>query len=72
MGNPVCVPVEVKDLENLFRYARECAEDLVAEVEAANPGDHPVVIRKRQRDTQGARWLLSALPALAIKYRVES
>ena len=71
MTNPVTMAVEVKDLETLMTRARECAEDLVAEVEAANPGDHPVTVRRRQRDTEAARWLLSALPALAVKYRVD-
>lgn len=72
MVEPVCQSVEVKDLENLFRFARECAEDLMVEVERANPGDHPVTVRRRHRDTESARWLLSALPALAMKYRIES
>ena len=70
MSDPVKIGVEVKDMENLIRYARECAEDLIAEVEAANPGDHPVTVRRRQRDTMPARWLLSASPALSIKYEV--
>lgn len=71
-SEPVSKRVEVKDLENLFQRAQECAEDLVAEVAAANPGDHPVTVRRRNRDTESARWLLSALPALRIKYNVES
>ena len=70
MSDPVRIGVEVKDMENLLQYARECAEDLIAEVEAANPGDHPVTVRMRQRDTMAARWLLSAIPALCIKYEV--
>ena len=63
--------IDVKDLENLFRSSRECAEDLIAEVEDANPGDDPVTVRRRNRDTKEARWLLSALPALAMKYDIE-
>lgn len=65
------VGVDPKDLENVFNYARRCAEDLVAEAEARNPGNHPVTVRRRERDTSEARWLLSALPALAAKYDVE-
>ena len=67
----VCKEVEIGDLENLMSYARRCAEDLIAEVEGANPGDHPVTVRRRERDTSEARWLLSALPALKIKYNVD-
>lgn len=70
MSDPVKIGVEVKDFENILRYARECAEDLIAEVDAANPGDHPVTVRRRDRDTMAARWLLSAIPALCVKYEV--
>ena len=66
----VCMSVEVKDLENLFSRAQACAEDLIAEIEAANPGDHPVTVRRRDRDTIEARWIISAIPALRVKYRV--
>ncbi|MEM6934573.1 MAG: hypothetical protein AAF526_13475 [Pseudomonadota bacterium] len=62
--------IETKDLENIFIRARQCAEDLIAEVEGANPGDHPVTVRRRERDTVDARWLLEALPALASKYDI--
>lgn len=70
MSTPVYFQVEVKDLENLLARAQACAEDLVAEIEAANPGDHPVTVRRRERDTVEARWLLSAIPALRVKYGV--
>ena len=71
MGDPAMYQIEVKDFENIITKARECAEDLIAEVEAANPGDHPATVRRRNRDTEAARWLLSALPAFCIKYRIE-
>lgn len=70
-ADPTVVAMELKDLENLVSRAQACAEDLVAEVEAANPGDHPVTVRRRERDTSEARWLLSALPALRMKYMLE-
>ena len=72
MTDPVFISVEVKDFENIINRARECAEDLIAEVEAANPGDDPVTVRRRKRDTEAARWLLSSLPALCVKYRVDA
>ena len=64
----VSVQIELKDLENLIERAQRCAEDLVAEVERSNPGNDPVTIRRRERDLTEARWLLSAIPALKVKY----
>ena len=68
----VTMAVDIKDLENLLNFAEACAEDLVSEVEAQNPGDHPVTVRRRERDTIEARWLLSAIPALRVKYGVQA
>ena len=65
---PVTVQIELKDLENLIERAQRCAEDLVVEVERSSPGDDPVVVRRRERDLIEARWLLSAIPALKVKY----
>jgi hypothetical protein len=71
MTEPLKVIVERRELETLLRRARECAEDLIVEVEQANPGNHPVTVRRRERDTETARLLLSELPDLARKYHVD-
>lgn len=61
---PVSIAVEVKPMLRLLILARRCAEDLIAEVEGANPGEHPVTLRKVARDTQDARALLALLDEL--------
>lgn len=71
MAGPVCKEIEVKDLENLMSRAQHCAEDLVAEVEARSSGTAPGAHRRQSRDTEHARWLLSALPALRLKYGID-
>ena len=72
MADRAKVAIETKDIENLIARAKECAEDLIAEIEAANPGNHPVTVRRRNRDTEAARWILSAIPALCLKYGIET
>lgn len=71
MAPPVCKEVELPDLENLMSRAQHCAEDLLAEVEARSSGTAPGANRRVARDTEHARWLLSALPALRFKYGIE-
>ena len=68
MTDPVCVSVELKDLENLVRFAQECAEDLEVEVAKNITGNDPISLRHKSRATTASRWLLSAIPALRIKY----
>lgn len=60
----VCAMVSVDLLHRIVATAQEVAEDLIAEVEARDPGDHPVSIRKRNRDTEAARDLLVLVAAL--------
>lgn len=68
---PVKINVELNDLKLLMDLAQMCAEDLVAEIEAANPGDHPVTVRKRNRDLADARKLLESIPGMRAHYGVE-
>ena len=70
MNDPVQIRLDVKDVENLMDYAQRCAEDLLVAGRALHPGDDSVSIRHRDRATVEARWLLSALPALRVKYGV--
>lgn len=70
-ASPVCIEVERRDLENLMMRAQHCAEDLISEVAARRSDAVPGAERRQQRDTEHARWLLSALPALRMRYRID-
>jgi hypothetical protein len=66
---PLAISMELKDLKDLLFHAEKCAEDLVAEIETRHPKtDDPIAHRRRERDLVEARWLLSNIPKLQIKY----
>jgi hypothetical protein len=61
----VIVEVEKELMDRIVAKARECAEDLKAEVCARYPGDaddmYPTDARRRERDLQPANDLMSLL-----------
>ncbi len=65
---PVTVQVELADFVNIIEKAEECAQDLIAEVEANYPGDHPVSLRRKKRDQEVGDWIISAISAYRVKY----
>lgn len=70
MSDPVTKAVEVKDLEVILSRMLELAQDLEVEVNANYPSDNPTSVRRRNNDTETARWAQSAIPAFAIKYEI--
>jgi len=71
MTSPVRIEIELADISNLIEKAQECAEDLIAEVDAKYPDNDPVSVRRRHRDSEVGRWLVSAISAYRIKYPLD-
>ncbi|MEM9422484.1 MAG: hypothetical protein AAF986_08270 [Pseudomonadota bacterium] len=73
MAEPVCVQIQLADLEKILGIWQECAEDLKASVDAeyANRMDYPSEARRHKRDVEPAVLSLSMIPAFRIKYGVE-
>lgn len=73
MNNPVRVQAEISEFERILGIWEECAEDLLAAVDAEYPDrdKHPVQSRRHKRDSEVARLSLSMIPALRLKYDVE-
>ena len=62
--NPVLVYVERDLLIRVLELAKNVAQDLIAFVDAQNAGDHPVSVRRRDRDKADARDLLNVVLAV--------
>lgn len=70
MTDPVMVKVELADFALILNRALEAGEDLEAEIQASYPGNDPTSVRRRNRDSETARWLQSAIPAFRVKYGI--
>lgn len=70
MATPVSIEVELSDFVNLAEKAEECAQDLIAEVDARYQDDSPTSARRRERDSAVGRWIFGAVAAYRIKYDV--
>ncbi len=71
MTEPVSVAVELQDFALILNRALEVGQDLEAAVNAEYPHDNPTSVRRRERDSETARWLQSAVPAFRVKYGVK-
>ncbi|MCP5004868.1 MAG: hypothetical protein GY941_13135 [Planctomycetes bacterium] len=61
MTDRVHITVDLENLKTILRLSRECAEDLVLEIEDRYQGDHPVTIRRRNRDLEAPRLLMDKI-----------
>ena len=69
-NGPVCVKVELTDFAAILNRALEAGQDLEAAINAEYPHDNPTSVRRRERDSETARWLQSAIPAFRAKYHI--
>lgn len=69
---PLKIQVELQDFATILNRALEVAEDLEAEIAGRYPDNNPTSVRRRNRDTETARWLQSSIPAFRVKYNVRA
>ena len=61
---PVAISVPVEELRRLCVLAQEAGEDLQAVACAEYPGDHPSMVRRRNRDLAYAQIIIDAARAM--------